>query len=327
MDLRTFDFNLLKVLDALIVERNVTRAAERLGRSQPAISNSLRRLRRILGDDLLIRGQDGLVLTSRAEALRGALNAAIASIENCVVEGSSFDPAKASGVIRMCMPGRVGLAVLPPLLARIKRLAPGLALQVTTADRQQALDLHIAGRIDLSLGWIDDKPGHLQFERMMDEGFFCVFRPDHPIQKGRFDIKTVLSYSHLVVSATGDGRSRFDDLLKPHGLHRHILIAVTTFTPVGQLLLCSDMIGVFTTLAAESLRASSGVEIRPVPIDIGNVSTTMAWPVRFEQDKQHAWLREQLRIVYADLTSTQKPLQPRSHRLLLGNGNKRSRAS
>ncbi|HEX3163214.1 MAG TPA: LysR family transcriptional regulator, partial [Pseudolabrys sp.] len=100
MPVKDFDFNLLKVLDALIAERNVTRAGRRLRRSQPAVSNSLHRLRTLLGDELLVRGSSGLVLTRRAEALRDPLREAIALVDDCLFQEESFDPARATGVYR-----------------------------------------------------------------------------------------------------------------------------------------------------------------------------------------------------------------------------------
>jgi len=312
MNLNNLDFNLLKVLDALIAERSVTRAGKRLGRSQPAVSNALQRLRQLLGDDLLVRGPAGFMLTPRAEAMRGPLHEAILLVESCVAEEPSFDPAKAAGVFRLSTPDRLSLALVPPLLARLQRLAPGMALQVMTADRQQALDLLDADRIDLALGWLDEKPSHLQAEFMMDERLFCVFRRDHPILKrrGKFDIATVLSYPHLVVSATATRRAIFDDLLARHGLRREALVAVTNFTVVPQLLMRSEMIGVFTALAAEVFRVSFGLATRPVPIDIGKISTNMVWPVRYEKDKKHAWLRGQIKAVYADLARRGRRNQP-----------------
>ena len=141
MNFKNFDFNLLKVLDVLITERNVTRAGEQLGRSQPTISNSLRRLRVLLNDDLLVRGVNGMVLTPRAEALRQPLREALASLEGGIFEEVAFNPAVATGVYRLSMPDRLTLAVVPPLLDRLQRQAPNMALQVLTADRQQALEL------------------------------------------------------------------------------------------------------------------------------------------------------------------------------------------
>src|SRR5512139_2383049 len=226
MNFKSFDFNLLKVLDVLITERNVTRAGELLGRSQPAISNALRRLRVLLKDDLLVRGVNGMVLTPRAVAIRQPLRGALASLEGGIFENISFDPAVATGVYRLSMPDRLTLAVVPPLLDRLQQLAPSMALHVLTADRQQALDLLDEDQIDLALGWLDEKPRHLKAEFLLDEDLYCVFRGGHPILKSRFNIKSVLSYPHLVVSATGKRIAIFDDLLSHHKLRRHALVAV-----------------------------------------------------------------------------------------------------
>jgi DNA-binding transcriptional LysR family regulator len=300
MNLGNVDFNLLKVLDALVAERNVTRASKRLGRSQPAVSNALQRLRQLLGDDLLVRGPKGFVLTPRADAIREPLRDAIALMESCFAEEPQFDPAKAAGVFRLSTPDRLSIALLPPLFGHVQRLAPNMALQVLTADRNQALDLLDADRTDLALGWFDHKPGHFHAEAMLDDKLFCVFRRDHPILKrgARFNIAAVLSFPHLVVSATGQRTAIFDDLLQRHGLRRHALVTVTNFTAVPQLLSRSDMIGVFTKLAADVFEKSSKLAKRPLPIDVGPIATNMVWHVRYDRDRKHAWLREQIKAVY-----------------------------
>jgi DNA-binding transcriptional LysR family regulator len=300
MNLGNIDFNLLKVLDALVTERNVTRAGIRLGRSQPAVSNALHRLRRMLGDDLLVRGPNGFVLTPRAEAIRQPLREAIALMEGCLTEAPQFDPAKASGVFRLSTPDRLSIALLPPLFARLQKLAPDMALQVLTADRKQALDLLDADRSDLALGWFDEMPAHLNAEVMLEDRLYCVFRRDHPIlRRGtRFDIAAVLSYPHLVVSATGQRTAIFDDLLIRQGHKRLPLVTVTNFTAVPHLLSGSDMIGVFTKLAADVFQKSFRLAKRPVPIDVGAIATNMVWHTRDGRDRKHAWLRQQIKAVY-----------------------------
>lgn len=300
MNLSNLDFNLLKVLDALVTERNVTRAGKRLGRSQPAVSNALQRLRQVLGDDLLVRGPGGFVLTPRAEAIRVPLREAIALIENCMTEEPQFDPSKAAGVFRLSAPDRLSIAVLPPLFARLQARAPNMALQVQTADRRQALTLLEDDRVDLALGSFEDKPPNLHSEVMEQDRLFCVFRRDHPIAKrgARFDIAAVLSYPHLIVSATGQRTAIFDDLLLRQGLRRHALVTVTNFTAVPQLLSRSDMIGVFTKLAAEAFQKSFALAKRPVPVDIGSIATSMVWHVRYDRDRRHAWLRQQIKAIY-----------------------------
>ncbi len=300
MPAKDFDFNLLKVLDALIAERNVTRAGKRLRRSQPAVSNSLHRLRTLLGDELLVRGSSGLVLTRRAEALRDPLREAIALVDDFLFQDESFDPARATGVFRISTPDRLTLAVVPPLLDRLRRLAPTMDLHVMTADRQQALDLLDQDLIDLALGWFDEMPQHLNAELLLDEYLYCVFRRGHPILKPKvkFNIEAVLSFPHLVVSATGGRRAIFDDLLSRHRLKRHALVAVSNFTAVPHLLAGSDMIGVFTKLASEVFEKTFGLLKRRVPLDVGKIATNMAWHVRSERDRKHAWLRQQIKAVY-----------------------------
>ena len=300
MNLGNLDFNLLKVLDALIGERNVTRAGVRLGRSQPAVSNALGRLRKILGDDLLVRGPNGFVLTPRAEAISAPLREAIALAESCLTGEAQFNPATVTGVFRLSTPDRLSMAIVPPLFERLRKLAPNMSLQVLTADRKQALDLLDQDRTDLALGWLDEKPGHLDAEFMLAEHLFCVFRRDHPILKRgvKFDIATVLSFPHLIVSSTGNRTAIFDDLLLRHGLRRQALVAVTNFTAVPLLLARSDMIGVFTELASNVFERSFRLAKRAVPINVGKISTNMVWHHRNDKDKKHAWLRQQIKAVY-----------------------------
>ncbi|HEX5213389.1 MAG TPA: LysR family transcriptional regulator [Pseudolabrys sp.] len=301
MNLGNLDFNLLKVLDALIGERNVTRAGVRLGRSQPAVSNALNRLRKILGDDLLVRGPQGFVLTPRAETIRAPLREAIALAESCLAGETQFNAATATGVFRLSTPDRLSMAVVPPLFERLRKLAPNMSLQILTADRKQALDLLDQDRTDLALGWLDEKPSHFSAEFMLAENLFCVFRRDHPILKRgvKFDIATVLSFPHIIVSATGNRTAIFDDLLLRHRLRRRALVAVTNFTAVPHLLARSDMIGVFTDLASNVFERSFKLARRAVPVNVGKISTNMVWHHRNDKDKKHVWLRRQIKAVYA----------------------------
>lgn len=108
----------------------------------------------------------------------------------------------------------------------------------------------------------------------------------------------MLSFPHLVVSATGQRTAIFDDLLARHGLKRHALVTVTNFTAVPQLLSRSDMIGVFTNLAADVFQKSFRLARRPVPIDVGKIATNMVWHIRYDKDRRHVWLRNQIKTIY-----------------------------
>ena len=298
-----FDLNLLKVLDALLAERNVTRAGRQLRRSQPAVSNSLHRLRGALSDELFVRGPNGLTLTPRAEALREPLREIMTLVDKCIFQESSFDPALASGVYRVGMPDRLTLAIVPTLLKRLARMAPAIDLHLMTADRRQAVELMEQDRIDLALGWFDQRPGNVHSALLGDEDLYCVFRRSHPLVRSgaRYSISAVLSYPHLIVSATGGRSAIFDELLEPYNLKRRAQVSVSNYTAVPYLLKHSDMIGVFTRLASVVFERSFGLAKRRVPFEVGKIATTMIWHPRSDRDGKQAWLRHQIREVYGSL--------------------------
>lgn len=301
MNFGDFDLNLLKTLNALLTERHVTRAAESLGRSQPAVSNALQRLRTALGDELLVRSPKGLALTARAEKLQKPLRDLLALIENNVFGAAPFKPDSAEGLFRISMPDRLTIAVVPTLLERLQKLAPKISLHVITADRDQALQRLNGEEIDLFIGWIKDVPHYLNSEFLADEMPYCVMRRGHRLMKPRaqFTLDAVLSHPHLVVSASNNRTQIFDDLLEKRGLNRHARVTLTNFTAVPHLLKQSDMIGVFTKLAADAFSKSFGLAKRPLPEDVGKIATYMIWQARNDRDQRHAWMRQQVKETYS----------------------------
>jgi LysR family transcriptional regulator, mexEF-oprN operon transcriptional activator len=301
MSRKDFDLNLLSVLDALIAERHVTRASRRLSRSQPAISNSLHRLRDLLRDELLVRGPDGMNLTPRAEAIRGPLREIMTLIDEKIIEETTFDPSLATGVYRLSMPDRLALAVIPALTARLTKMAPAMDLHLMTADRRQALHLLEDDRADVALGWFDEKPRNINSEFLGDEELYCVFRKGHPVTRSKASLKSILSFPHLIVSATGGRSAIFDDLLARYNLKRRAHVSVSNYTAVPHLLKHSDMIAVLTKLASDVLERSYGLSKQSVPFEFSKIATNMIWHSRNERDGKQAWLRKQIKEVYGSL--------------------------
>lgn len=301
LNIANLDLNLLKVLDALIEERSVTRAARRLGRTQPAVSNALARLRSTLGDELFLRSPGGLELTARAQAVRQPVRDLIALAEICFSEQAQFDPSSAEGVFRIAMPDRLGLSVNSLMHERLSRLAPNMSLHVRTADRTQAIDLLRNDQVDIALGWLDEIPATMSKEKLLDEAFFCLLRAGHPAlaKTGTLNEPALFDYPHLLVSATGNRVAIFDELLIPHKIERRVLVAVTNFSTVPFLLADSDMIGVFTQLVTRVFSDNFDLVQLPVPIDVGNIAASMVWHARNDGDKKHSWLREQMRQICA----------------------------
>lgn len=301
MRLSAIDMNLLKILHALVEERNVTRAAARLGRSQPAVSNALARLRRLLGDPILVRVPGGLALTPRVQALREPLRDMMSLAQSCLGTQTDFAPATATGVLRISMPDRLSLPISPALLEHVSRLAPGMSLHVRTADRAQALQLLADDRVDLVLGWFARLPGHLRSDVMAEEEFRCLLRREHPGRaNGGLDQAALFAYPHLLVSATGGRSAIFDELIADKNLKRDVRMSVSNFSTVPYLLASSDMIGVFTELVTGVFERSFNLVALPVPVDVGTLATRLVWHARYEGDARHIWLRRQVAAVFAE---------------------------
>jgi DNA-binding transcriptional LysR family regulator len=228
-------------------------------------------------------------------------------IEESIVQETTFDPALATGVCRISMPDRLALAMVPPLMARLTKMAPAIDLHLMTADRRHALDLLEQDHVDLALGWFDEKPRNTNSEFLGDEELYCVFRKGHPIAKSRAksrpkaNIDRILSFPHLIVSATGGRSAIFDDLLARYNLKRQAHVSVSNYTAVPHLLKQSDMIAVLTKSPSDVLERSFGLMKFRVPFEVGKIATNMIWHSRNERDGKQAWLRKQIKAVYAAL--------------------------
>lgn len=303
MNLASLDLNLLKILAVLVEERSVTNAAARLGRTQPAVSNALNRLRALLGDELLVRGGAAMALTPRAERLRKPLRDILQAAESCLAEPAGFDPSVTSGIFRLGLPDRLGLPLLPGLIARLSAAAPHMDFHVMTADRDYALTLLEDERIDLALGWPEKMPPQFRAEFLFEDELVCICRRGHPLGSGGLPdtIESLLQFPHLVVSATGGRLSIFDSVLARFDLKRHALVSVTNFSTVPSLLLASDMVGVFTRRVCDVFRKTYDLDIRPLPIKGTALGHSMVWHVRNNDDPRHLWFRDMIKAVCADL--------------------------
>ena len=294
MNLLIVDLNLLKVLHALIEERNVTRAGERIGRSQPAMSNALNRLRSLFDDPLLVRGAGGLQLTPRAEALREPLAQVLGSIEDCLTNAGDFVPETATNLFRISAPDYISLPVMPRLTARLSKLAPNMDIHLVTEDRDIALDGLDKNRVDIALGNFTQTGNAIQSQPLFEERFVCLVRKGHPLLQGKVTTDDILSYPHLLVSASGARTGIFDAILSDMGKQRRIAISVSHFLLAPYLLEESDMVGVFTRGVSQTLRRSFNLIEREIPFAAAAFTATMAWHLRGGKDPAQHWLRKQI---------------------------------
>lgn len=297
-----FDLNLLTILHVLLEERSVTRTGERLGRTQSAISNALKRLRDSLGDPLLVRTPEGLSPTPRAAELAPLVARIVRDADAVIARRAGFDPATASANFAIGAPDRFNLPVFLPLLEHLGRIAPGIVVNLRTTDRDYAIRLIDEGQIDMAVGWFDETPPHLKRRLAFEDRFVCLCRKDHPLVDSQMSptLDNILSFPHLVVSSTGDRRAAFDAVLDRHGLRRKISATLMSFTIVPDLLVSSDLIGVFTNRTAEYFVERHPLVAAPVPLAVAPIANHLIWHSRFDADEAHSWLRARIEMACKD---------------------------
>lgn len=292
VDLAAVDLNLLKLFEALVRERSVTRAALRLGMSQPAASRALGRLRAMLGDRLVVRGKLGLDLTPRGETLAARVTRLLDDVRG-IVAPAVFDPGRATGRITIAAHDHLSLLVLAGLVERFERHAPAMSLHIAqpAGDNVRLVE---QGTVDLALGIFDALPGSLYRRGLYSDGMACVVRAGHPAILHGLDLERYVAMRHVAVTISGVGESAVDVALSASGLARHVALRVPHFLAGAMLVADSDMILTLPSHLARRLAQSLPLALLELPLQVAPLTPAMIWHERFHGDPAHAWVRQQL---------------------------------
>ena len=292
VDLSSVDLNLLKLFEALVRERSVTRAGLHLGLSQPAASRALGRLRTMLGDRLVVRGRAGLELTPRAEALAGPVSRLLDDVRG-IVAPAEFDPARATGRIAIASHDHLSLVVLAGSVARFERHAPGLSLHIAPPVGDN-VGLIEQGSADLALGLFETVPGSLHRRSLYTDDFVCLVRAFHPVLDDGLGLERYLALRHVAVTISGVGESAVDAALAARGHARRVALRVPHFLAGAMLVADSDMILTLPRRLARRLADKLPLALADLPLPVPPVAPAMLWHERVHGDPAHAWVRQQL---------------------------------
>jgi DNA-binding transcriptional LysR family regulator len=289
VDLRRVDLNLLVALDALLDERSVTRAAIRLGMSQPAASRALGRLRALFSDALLVDGPGGYLLSARADDLRPALRQTLAGI-GAMLEANAFDPAEATGSVRLLMTDLHAAVLAPRLIVRLAKEAPGLDLDILPPGPalMEALETDAA---DAVIGVIDEAPAGFRRRKLLDDRLVTFMRKGHPAAARPLTLERYLALDHIVVSITGRGAAPVDDLLSAMGRSRRVRVRVPNFFAAVEIAACSDLVMTLPESLAQTAAGGSRFVMLPPPVDTGRFALNLLWHARHQDAPRHVWLR------------------------------------
>lgn len=281
MNLRTLDLNLLVILDALLDEAHVSRAADRLGLSQPAVSNALQRCRSVFDDELLERGRGTMRRTARGEALRAPLKTVLAGVAG-LIDPPEIALADICQTLRISMADFPAIVVTGPLLAALQTTAPGIDIVLQPwRGAAAARDALITGASDLALSVFPPADDALQRVLVLNEHYVVALRADHPAARA-FSLARWLAYPHILVSGRGDSRGAVDDALADRGLCRRIGVVVPNFGMVPDLLRSSDMIAL---LPSRCVPAAADLVTVPPPVPVPGFPLHIAWHTRRTEDR------------------------------------------
>lgn len=293
MNLRTLDLNLLRVLDALVDARHVTRAAERLHLSQPAMSNALARLRSAIDDPVLVRSKGGMVPTPRALALAGPVRAALASLEQALRAGVAVVPAELKQTLTVAMADYYGLILLPPLLNRLRQVAPGVKLSVLNLNPATVSRELAEGRLDLAIGVLHDLvPDNLCASFVFADNFVCIARPGHPAVPGRLTLKKFLALPHALISPRGGSFvGVVDEELARQGLRREVVVSVPQFMLLPAVIRETDLIATMPRRLAQHASTGGALQLLKPPVALAGYDVHQVWHPRTDADPVQRWLR------------------------------------
>ncbi|MDJ0747133.1 MAG: LysR family transcriptional regulator [Xenococcaceae cyanobacterium MO_167.B27] len=291
-NLRQLDLNLLVALDVLIAEASVTKAAERLNMSQSAMSYSLKRLRAILKDDILIRTSREMEVTPYARQISDRIRQILAEIQSTLLEKEDFNPATANDIFRIAASDYVEATIGITLIQQITSQAPGIRIRINNLDKETVMDALDQNRIDMVINAkLPLKSWHVE-ENLYREEFVCVYRGDDSLSE--LSIVDYIRRSHILVSLRDDFQGTSDEILERQQQSRQVIWSTSHFMAVPFLLANSDCVALLPNRMAQQCAKSMNLKLLPPPIPIEGFTISMVWHQRNTNNPPHQWLRQQI---------------------------------
>lgn len=295
INLRKFDLNLMLAFDALLRERNVTRAARRVGIGQPAMSHALARMRRHLDDRLFVRGGSGMLPTPTALAFGDRVRVALSEVQAALLSPPDFDPARAERTFSIGMPDYLELALMPRIMRMLPAAAPGVSLRVRRTDRQRAPAYLDEETIDLAIGLFPRLSPKHEARVLFSETYACLFDPSSRRRHAPLRLKEYMASPHIRVSphdiAMNEIHGPVDQRLAELGLQRQVVLTSPNYLVVPYILMGTDLIATMPARTARVCADMFPLALASVPFAAPKLDMMMIWHRRNSNDPAHRWLR------------------------------------
>ncbi len=300
VDLKDVDLNHLVALDVLLEDCQVSKAAARLGMSQPAMSRTLSRLRETFGDPLLVRVDGGFVRTARAEEIAGQLKTALSEMRR-TFEAPAFDPATATGVFTITALDYVEIVLLPAVMKAVRTEAPGLRVEIIQRA-VYSIEQIVDGEADLCVGLMPSAmPKYCILEDLFEDRYVCVMHKNHPSAKAALTVDSYLQHPHSIIHTGKTPGSFLDDRLRQMGYTRTIAKRSPHFLASLFSLGETDMLQTVPKRLADALTMSGELVSRELPFELNPLVISQVWHARDNGEPLHQWFRRQITLAAQSL--------------------------
>ena len=301
MDIRKVDLNLLVVFDMLLRLHSVTRTAEALGMSQPAMSLALNKLRGAFADPLFVRGSRGLLPTPRAEQLAVPVQHVLDQIRNDVLRQPSFDPGTTDRTFTFNMADVGELVFLPRLYADLRAVAPRANIRTVSTPPAQLTEAMLSGEVDLAIGYFPGLQGAAIYQqRLFRHSFVCIVRKDHPVFRRQITKRQFLEAEHAVVDQEGKSHELFEETLAAQGLIRRVVLSIPHYLAIPLVVAESDLIVTVPYAIGASFAKMANLKMFRPPIQVGQPEVKQHWHARFHHDQVNRWIRGVVAKLFLD---------------------------
>lgn len=305
MSFLTLDLNLLRVFDVIMSEQNLTRAADRLATTQPAVSNALKRLRETLNDELFVRTARGVKPTSRAEELWPVIRVALSDLE-ALLAPTDVEIARLQSVFRVAMADSTASLLLPSLVRAIKANAPGIDVRMFPLTSRDPRPMLLESEVELAVGSFPGVVAQLngefgstsviRHERLYSGKYICIMRKDHPLADTELTVDSYCDALHALVSFSGRAHGPADEALAALGRTRRVALTVNQFYTVGRVVADSDLISIVPRHLLKTIGMTTLLTTKELPFELPVVHVDMLWHDRDTRKAPHDWVLQQLRL-------------------------------
>ncbi len=284
------ELNLLHVFSAIMTEGSITRAADRLGMTQPAVSNVVSRMRIAWKDPLFVKRGRQVEPTSYAQSLWDQIRNPLHELSNAV-NSTRFTPGESRRTFRVAVTDLILEMVWQPLVSELQQSAPGIDLHAVPFSPATAANHLREASVDFVIGFFEQHDHSLRSLWLFDTGYVLAMRSGHDLSSRPVDLDSFLDAQHLLATMSGEAHGVVDDTLNRRGLERRVAVTVNHFSAVPTLLRNSDLVATIPEVITGDCEFCAGISITSLPIEVEPTSLYLAWHTRHDRDPGIIWIR------------------------------------